>query len=60
MTRQEPHRRMTDRSLRQCREGLGLSQLTFARQLDVAPESYRPWDAGRRQPFDQDRFLGAI
>ena len=39
---------MTDPSLRQCREGLGLSQLAFARQLGVAPESYRTWDAGRR------------
>ncbi len=48
MTRQEQHPSMTDRSLRQCREGLGLSQLAFARQLGVAPESYRPWDAGRR------------
>ena len=39
---------MTDWSLRQCREALGLSQLAFARQLGVAPESYRTWDAGRR------------
>ncbi len=48
MTRQEQHLSMTDRSLRQCREALGLSQSAFARQLGVAPESYRPWDAGRR------------
>ncbi len=40
---------MTDRSLRQCREALGLSQLAFATQLGIAPESYRTWDAGRRQ-----------
>ncbi len=48
MTRQGQHPSMTDRSLRQCREALGLSQSAFARQLGVAPESYRPWDAGRR------------
>ncbi len=48
MTRQEQHLSMTDPSLRQCREALGLSQLAFARQLGVAPESYRTWDAGRR------------
>ena len=48
MPRQEQHPSMTDPSLRQCRESLGLSQLAFARRLGVAPESYRPWDAGRR------------
>ena len=47
MTRQEQHPSMTDRSLRQCREALALSQSAFAAQLGVAPESYRPWDAGR-------------
>ncbi len=39
---------MTDWSLRQCRKALALSQSAFAAQLGVAPESYRPWDAGRR------------
>ena len=39
---------MTDWSLRQCRKALALSQSAFAAQLGVAPESYRPWDAGCR------------
>ena len=39
---------MTDWSLRQCRKALALSQSAFAAQLGVAPESYRPWDTGRR------------
>ena len=64
MTRQEHRANLTDWSLRQRRDGLGLSQLAFARQLGVAPESYRPWDAGRRPVLldalivtDTDRYF---
>ena len=36
------------RTLRECRIALGKSQAAFAARLDVSPESYRTWDAGRR------------
>ena len=36
------------RTLRACRIALGQSQAAFAATLDVSPESYRTWDAGRR------------
>ena len=36
------------RTLRACRIALGQSQAAFAARLDVSPESYRTWDAGRR------------
>ncbi len=36
------------RTLRECRIALGQSQAAFAALLGVSPESYRPWDTGRR------------
>ena len=39
-------------TVRQCREGLRLSQAAFAQQLSVSVESYRTWDSGRRTPPD--------
>ena len=36
--------------LRTYRQALGLSQSAFAAQLHVPLETYRPWDAGRREP----------
>ncbi len=36
------------RTLRACRIALGQSQAAFAAMLGASPESYRPWDAGRR------------
>ena len=36
------------RTLRAYRIALGQSQAAFAARLDVSPESYRTWDAGRR------------
>ena len=36
------------RTLREYRIALGQSQAAFAAMLGVSPESYRPWDAGRR------------
>ena len=39
---------MEPRTLRECRIALGQPQAAFAAMLDVSPESYRTWDAGRR------------
>src|SRR4029450_8345487 len=39
---------LTSLTIRQCREALGLSQVSFADQLGVAIETYRTWDSGRR------------
>ena len=36
--------------MRTYRQALGVSQAAFAAQLDVPCETYRPWDAGRREP----------
>ena len=36
--------------MRTYRRALGLSQSAFAAQLNVPRETYRPWDAGRREP----------
>ena len=36
--------------MRTYRRALGVSQAAFAAQLDVPYETYRPWDAGRREP----------
>ena len=36
--------------LRTYRQALGVSQAAFAAQLHVPLETYRPWDAGRREP----------
>ena len=36
--------------MRTYRQALGLSQSAFAAQLHVPLETYRPWDAGRREP----------
>src|SRR5262245_30948640 len=40
----------TAADMRHIRTKLGLSQAAFARLLGVSPESYRPWDSGRRRP----------
>ena len=37
------------RTLRECRIALGQSQAAFAATLGASPESYRTWDAGRRE-----------
>ena len=39
--------------MRTYRRALGLSQSAFAAQLNVPLETYRPWDAGRREPPPQ-------
>ena len=39
-------------TLRDCRTALALSQAAFAQRLNVAGESYRAWDSGRRKPPD--------
>ena len=39
--------------MRTYRRALGLSQSAFAAQLNVTRETYRPWDAGRREPPPQ-------
>ena len=39
--------------MRTYRRALGLSQSAFAAQLNVPRETYRPWDAGRREPPPQ-------
>ena len=39
--------------MRTYRRALGLSQSAFAAQLNVTLETYRPWDAGRREPPPQ-------
>ena len=39
--------------MRTYRQALGLSQSAFAAQLNVPLETYRPWDAGRREPPPQ-------
>ena len=39
--------------MRTYRRALGLSQSAFAAQLHVPLETYRPWDAGRREPPPQ-------
>ena len=39
--------------MRTYRRALGLSQSAFAAQLNVPLETYRPWDAGRRDPPPQ-------
>ena len=39
---------MASKTLRECREALALSQPAFAAELDVAVETYRVWDSGRR------------
>ena len=36
--------------MRECRIALGQSQAAFAAMIGASPESYRPWDAGRRAP----------
>ncbi len=36
--------------MRTYRRALRLSQSAFAAQLNVPRETYRPWDAGRREP----------
>ena len=36
--------------MRTYRQALGVSQSAFAAQLHVPRETYRPWDAGRREP----------
>ena len=36
--------------MRTYRQALGVSQSAFAAQLHVPLETYRPWDAGRREP----------
>ena len=36
--------------MRTYRRALGLSQSAFAARLNVPLETYRPWDAGRREP----------
>ena len=36
--------------MRTYRRALGVSQSAFAAQLHVPLETYRPWDAGRREP----------
>ena len=36
--------------MRTYRQALGVSQAAFAAQLQVPLETYRPWDAGRREP----------
>ena len=36
--------------MRTYRQALGVSQSAFAAQLNVPRETYRPWDAGRREP----------
>jgi len=50
--------------MRHIRSKLGLSQTAFARLLGVSPESYRPWDSGRRRPqrewMDKARSLLAV
>jgi DNA-binding transcriptional regulator YiaG len=50
--------------MRHIRSKLGLSQTAFARLLGVSPESYRPWDSGRRRPqrewMDKARSLLAL
>lgn len=40
---------MRQRTLRECRTTLGKSQAEFAVLLGASPETYRPWDAGRRR-----------
>ena len=37
--------------MRTYRRALGLSQSAFAARLNVPLETYRPWDAGRREPW---------
>jgi DNA-binding transcriptional regulator YiaG len=37
------------RTLRECRLHLGLTQIEFAKQLDISVETYRPLDSGRRK-----------
>ena len=39
--------------MRTYRRALTLSQSAFAAQLNVPLETYRPWDAGRREPPPQ-------
>ena len=39
--------------MRTYRRALGLSQSAFAARLNVPLETYRPWDAGRREPPPQ-------
>ena len=39
--------------MRTYRRALGLSQSVFAARLNVPLETYRPWDAGRREPPPQ-------
>ena len=39
--------------MRTYRRALTLSQSAFAAQLNVPRETYRPWDAGRREPPPQ-------
>ena len=43
----------TKAAARPYRRALGLSQSAFAAQLNVPLETYRPWDAGRREPPPQ-------
>ena len=44
----KPSAPLTSFTLRECRDALGLSQLSFAAQLGVSLETYRTWDSGRR------------
>ena len=39
--------------MRTYRRALGLSQSAFAARFNVPLETYRPWDAGRREPPPQ-------
>ena len=45
--------------MRTYRRALGLSQSAFAAQLNVPLETYRPWDAGRREPPPQQLLTRA-
>jgi DNA-binding transcriptional regulator YiaG len=48
-------------TLRDLRHDLGLTQAQFAKELNVALETYRPWDAGRATPpFDVLRTAWAL
>jgi DNA-binding transcriptional regulator YiaG len=39
-----------NRTIRECRLALGLSQRAFEERLGVSAETYRVWDSGRRDP----------